>query len=115
MFRLEDRKMLAEFAGWEKDEGTHLTWWIPPGKGKGSGIIERSLPHYESDPAAACSLLPKLAEAISRSPAPQARISVLCEDLASALRHGVDPDGRDVCRIIADAVRRVVGGEEGGS
>ena len=54
----------------------------------------------ESDSAAACSLLPKLAEALTGDTKED-----FCADVAVALRIGTDWKGRIICEIIADAVR----------
>lgn len=102
---LDDRKMCAEFAGW-----TELNQWISQDRSRGGldgtnpdGIFD-DVPYYESDPAAACSLLPKLAERWHQSQHDGMSWLDFMEDLSDAL---FIPEGHAVCKVIVEAVRRV--------
>jgi len=116
MSDLETRKMLAEFAGWkdirtwvegdiaghQPDESGCLVWC---GYGKHTNIRWARVPHFESDPAAACSLLPKLAAAAlpKGSPMREMHKGTFWVDLGEALVYRPG----DVCKFIADAVRKL--------
>ena len=116
MGKMEDRKMCAEFAGSKTlavNDPANLEGelWIIDGRG-----LQSWCPHYESDPAAACSLLPKLAEALWC-----VKIEVDPMNIGGELRMlgwfdlmgwiaehlaGGDDTGRDrACRLIVQAVR----------
>jgi hypothetical protein len=111
--------MCAEFAGWRNITGQDDKeapdrdelfsgdfeggeWSLPLASCDG---IVHGIPHYESDPAAACSLLPTLTKTgWSRAGMAWGWL----DDLADALIMNRDDE---VCRLIVAAVRKVKEGE----
>jgi len=105
MIDFKARIEIAEWAGWK---GPHVEG--PPSAVWGGHPEDGCLnivPEYEHSAADACSLLPKLAAALSDTALNSLRVSYLCADVSVALRKGADYQGRGVCRIIADAVREL--------
>jgi hypothetical protein len=106
MSDLNARKILAEFAGWSgivvSEDKTRLFGTVP---NKSVGPSQE-IPHYESDPAACCSLLPKLIQLWHQQilDGGKAGLSEFEEALKRALRFGNDAE---VCRLIVAAVREV--------
>jgi len=108
---LEARRMLAEFAGW--------TDFLPPNEEDATLYAERRdgewapcpqlVPFYESAASAACSLLPKLAKRVlDEAPGMMAGF-FRWREFWMALHDGGNAfrDTKAVCRIIADAVRKL--------
>ena len=110
---LETRKMLEEFAGWflvQKDDKLESELMGSPPK----LFLRGGVPHYESDPAAACSLLPKLMETISRTVSATEACGFSRKLMSAWAYHGeggilLEPEevAPRICKLIADAVRKV--------